>query len=109
MPPSLAKIEAEALQLSAEENVRLADHLRASVSGDPDIRCVASRTASSTTCAPQKYVSLRSRTNGADPASGEGAREPQAPAVEQGNPHGHGACLVLVDTSLCIDPPPSSP
>ena len=37
MPPSLAKIEAEALQLSAEEKVRLADHLLASVSGDPDI------------------------------------------------------------------------
>jgi hypothetical protein len=37
MPPSLAKIEAEALQLSAEEKVRLADHLLASVSGDPGI------------------------------------------------------------------------
>ena len=37
MPPSLAKIEAEALQLSAEEKVRLADHLLASVSGDPEI------------------------------------------------------------------------
>ena len=37
MPPSLAKIEAEALQLSAEEKVRLADHLLASVSGDPDV------------------------------------------------------------------------
>jgi putative addiction module component (TIGR02574 family) len=37
MPPSLAKIEAEALQLSAEEKVRLADHLLASVSGDSDI------------------------------------------------------------------------
>ena len=37
MPPSLAKIEAEALQLSAEEKVCLADHLLASVSGDPDI------------------------------------------------------------------------
>ena len=37
MPPSLAKIEAEALQLSAEEKVRLADHLLASVSGDPHI------------------------------------------------------------------------
>lgn len=35
MPPSLAKIEAEALQLSAEEKVRLADHLLASISGDP--------------------------------------------------------------------------
>lgn len=37
MPPSLAKIEAEALQLSAEEKVRLADHLLESVSGAPDI------------------------------------------------------------------------
>jgi hypothetical protein len=37
MPPSLARIEAEALQLSAEEKVRLADHLLASVSGDSDI------------------------------------------------------------------------
>ena len=37
MPPSLAKIEAEALQLSAEEKVRLADHLLASVAGDPDV------------------------------------------------------------------------
>ena len=37
MPLSLAKIEAEALQLSAEEKVRLADHLLASVSGDADV------------------------------------------------------------------------
>lgn len=37
MPPSLAKIEAEALQLSAEDRVRLADHLLASVSDAPDI------------------------------------------------------------------------
>lgn len=37
MTASLAKIEAEALQLSAEERVRLADHLLASVAGDPDI------------------------------------------------------------------------
>ena len=37
MPPSLAKIEAEALQLPAEERVRLADHLLASVSADPEI------------------------------------------------------------------------
>lgn len=37
MPPSLAKIEAEALQLSAEERVRLADHLIASVSADADV------------------------------------------------------------------------
>lgn len=37
MSPSLVKIEAEALQLSAEERVRLADHLLASVSGDPEI------------------------------------------------------------------------
>ena len=37
MPPSLAKIEAEALQLSAEEKVRLADHLLASVSGVDDV------------------------------------------------------------------------
>ena len=37
MPASLAKIEAEALLLSAEERVRLADRLLASVSGDPEI------------------------------------------------------------------------
>lgn len=37
MPPSLARIEAEPLHLSAEEKVRLADHLLASVCGDPDI------------------------------------------------------------------------
>lgn len=37
MAASLAKIEAEALQLSAEERVRLADHLLASVAGHPDI------------------------------------------------------------------------
>ena len=37
MPSSLAKIEAEALQLSAEERVRLADHLLASVSSDPEV------------------------------------------------------------------------
>lgn len=37
MPPSLAKIEADALQLSAEERVRLADRLLASVSADPDV------------------------------------------------------------------------
>jgi putative addiction module component (TIGR02574 family) len=37
MSASLAKIEAEALQLTAEERVRLADHLLASVSGDPGI------------------------------------------------------------------------
>jgi putative addiction module component (TIGR02574 family) len=37
MAISLAKIEADALQLSAEERVRLADHLLASVASDPDI------------------------------------------------------------------------
>ena len=37
MAVSLAKIEAEALKLSAEERVRLADRLLASVSADPDI------------------------------------------------------------------------
>ena len=37
MPASLAKIEAEALQLSVVERVRLADHLLASVSGDPAV------------------------------------------------------------------------
>jgi putative addiction module component (TIGR02574 family) len=37
MAASLAKIEAEALQLSAEERVRLADLLLASVAGEPDI------------------------------------------------------------------------
>ena len=37
MPASLSKIEAEALQLSAEERVRLADRLLASVSADPEI------------------------------------------------------------------------
>jgi putative addiction module component (TIGR02574 family) len=37
MSPSLARIEAEALQLSAEERVRLADHLLASVAGDPEV------------------------------------------------------------------------
>ena len=37
MPDSLSKIEAEALQLSAEERVRLADRLLASVAADPDI------------------------------------------------------------------------
>jgi putative addiction module component (TIGR02574 family) len=37
MAASLAKIEAEALQLSAEERVRLADYLLASVAGDPGI------------------------------------------------------------------------
>jgi len=37
MASSLAKIEAEALQLSAEERVRLADHLLTSVSGRSDI------------------------------------------------------------------------
>lgn len=37
MLPSLAKIEAEALQLSAEDRVRLADHLIASVSTDADV------------------------------------------------------------------------
>jgi len=37
MPPSLAKIEAEALQLSADEKVRLADHLLPSVSGGDDV------------------------------------------------------------------------
>jgi putative addiction module component (TIGR02574 family) len=37
MAASLAKIEAEALQLSAEERVRLADYLLASVAGDPDV------------------------------------------------------------------------
>ena len=37
MAVSLAKIEAEALQLSAEERVRLADHLLASVSAEPEI------------------------------------------------------------------------
>ena len=36
MPASLAKIEAEALELSAEERVRLADRLLASVSADPE-------------------------------------------------------------------------
>lgn len=37
MASSLAKIEAEALQLSAEDRVRLADHLLTSVSGGADI------------------------------------------------------------------------
>jgi putative addiction module component (TIGR02574 family) len=37
MPSSLATIEAEALKLSAEERVLLADHLLASVSGDTGI------------------------------------------------------------------------
>jgi putative addiction module component (TIGR02574 family) len=37
MATSLAKIEAEALQLSAEERVRLADNLLRSVSGDSEI------------------------------------------------------------------------
>ena len=37
MPSSLAKIEAEALQLPAEDRARLADHLLASVSGDPEV------------------------------------------------------------------------
>lgn len=37
MPSSLATIEAEALKLSAEERVRLADHLLASVSGDTGV------------------------------------------------------------------------
>ena len=37
MAACLAKIEAEALQLSAEERVRLADHLLASVSTEPEV------------------------------------------------------------------------
>ena len=37
MAASLAKIEADALQLSAEERVHLADRLLASVSSDPEI------------------------------------------------------------------------
>ena len=37
MDASLTKIEAEALQLTAAERVRLADHLLASVAGDPGI------------------------------------------------------------------------
>lgn len=37
MAASLAKIEAEALQLSAEERARLADRLLASVSSEPEI------------------------------------------------------------------------
>lgn len=37
MAPSLAKIEAEALQLTAEDRVRLADRLLTSVSGGSDI------------------------------------------------------------------------
>jgi putative addiction module component (TIGR02574 family) len=37
MSPSLARIEAEALQLSVEERVRLADHLLASVAGDREV------------------------------------------------------------------------
>lgn len=37
MAASLARIEAEALQLSAEERVRLPDLLLASVAGAPDI------------------------------------------------------------------------
>lgn len=37
MDVSLTKIEAEALQLSAAERVRLADHLLASVAGDSGI------------------------------------------------------------------------
>ncbi len=35
MNASLTKIEAEALQLTVAERVRLADHLLASVAGDP--------------------------------------------------------------------------
>lgn len=37
MNASLTKIEAEALQLSVAERVRLADHLLASVAGDPGL------------------------------------------------------------------------
>ena len=37
MAASLAQIEADALQLPAEERVRLANHLLASVSGESDI------------------------------------------------------------------------
>ena len=37
MPPSLTKIKADALQLSAEEKVHLANDLLASVSADPDL------------------------------------------------------------------------
>ncbi|HVZ45994.1 MAG TPA: addiction module protein [Ramlibacter sp.] len=37
MNVSLAKIEAEALQLPVEERVRLADHLLASIAGESDI------------------------------------------------------------------------
>ena len=37
MDASLTKIEAEALQLTAAERVRLADRLLASVAGDPGI------------------------------------------------------------------------
>jgi hypothetical protein len=37
MASSLTEIEAEALQLSVEERVRLADNLLTSVSGGPDI------------------------------------------------------------------------
>lgn len=37
MAASYSKIEAEALQLSAEERVSLADHLLASVSTEPDV------------------------------------------------------------------------
>lgn len=37
MPPSLAKIESEALQLSADEKVRLADHVLPRVSGGDDV------------------------------------------------------------------------
>lgn len=37
MAASVSKIEADALQLPAEERVSLADHLLASVSGEPDV------------------------------------------------------------------------
>ena len=37
MAASLAQIEANALQLPAEERVRLANHLLASVSGESDV------------------------------------------------------------------------
>ncbi|MDB5954534.1 MAG: hypothetical protein JWP60_1142 [Ramlibacter sp.] len=46
MAASLAKIEAEALQLSAEERVRLADHLLASVAGEPESRRLGLRRSS---------------------------------------------------------------
>lgn len=40
MPASFAEIEAEALKLSTEERMRLADHLLASVSAETDIEAV---------------------------------------------------------------------